>query len=339
MKRYVLDLNWQAFASDMRLSLQDILKYAQLPGDFFTRTPLTVTGDEYFALWHGIAYAMKDTPSCPLVIGTSITPETFNPLIFAALYSRNMNAALTVMAKYKPLVGPIQLLIQQPDAKGNVQVMCVAEPGHTPLPGTFVAAELIMWLQIARLATREHIIPLQVHMAELLPDKTTYDEYFGIRVTYGTQNGMTFSAEDVRKPFLTASTQMMSIFEPILKKRLHEVAHDSHIRDRVRMCLVEIIASGDCSIGEVANRFGMSTRTLQRKLKQETTSFQQELDTLRVELAQYYLTNTDYTSHQIAFLLGYEEPASFFRAFRTWTGQTPEQGRVRKNKTIATFTN
>ncbi|MEL6525713.1 MAG: AraC family transcriptional regulator, partial [Chloroflexota bacterium] len=45
---------------------------------------------------------------------------------------------------------------------------------------------------------------------------------------------------------------------------------------------------------------------------------------LREELARSYLTTSDYTSGQIAFLLGYEDPNSFFRAFRSWTGQTPE---------------
>ncbi|MCC6612982.1 MAG: helix-turn-helix transcriptional regulator [Anaerolineae bacterium] len=41
-------------------------------------------------------------------------------------------------------------------------------------------------------------------------------------------------------------------------------------------------------------------------------------------LARTYLAKSDYSSGQIAFLLGYEDPNSFFRAFRAWTGQTPE---------------
>lgn len=327
MKRYVLDINWQAFASDMSLSLHDVLRYAQLPRDFLTRTPLTVTADEYFRLWRGIEYAMKDIPAFPLVIGKSISPETFNPLIFAALYSRNMTVALNVMVKYKSLVGPIKLKIHQPDNAGNVHVECVGTQGYEQLPSTLVIAELIMWVQIARIATREQIVPLRVHISSIIPEKTQYEAYFGTRIIQSEYNGLTFSADDMKKPFLTANTQMLSIFEPILNKRLHDMAQDAHLRDRVRACLVEIMASGDCSIGDVADRLGMSARTLQRKLKQEDTNFQKELDTLREELARYYLSNTDYTNNQIAFLLGYEEPASFFRAFRTWTGQTPEHVR------------
>ncbi|MCB0070534.1 MAG: helix-turn-helix transcriptional regulator, partial [Caldilineaceae bacterium] len=53
-------------------------------------------------------------------------------------------------------------------------------------------------------------------------------------------------------------------------------------------------------------------------------TFQKVQDELREELPRHYLSATDYTSVEISFLLGYEEPSSFFRAFRAWTGQTPE---------------
>ena len=57
---------------------------------------------------------------------------------------------------------------------------------------------------------------------------------------------------------------------------------------------------------------------------------QKILDELREELAHHYLSATDYTSAEISFLLGYEEPNSFFRAFHAWTGQTPEIIRVNR---------
>ena len=70
--------------------------------------------------------------------------------------------------------------------------------------------------------------------------------------------------------------------------------------------------------------------SLQRRPRQEGTTFQKVLDELREELARHYLSTSHYSSEEIAFLLGYEEPNSFFRAFRAWTGQTPEV--VRANR-------
>ena len=322
MKKYVLEMGWQAKARDMAISLQDVLRYAQLPPDLFTRTPPTVTADEYFRLWHGIEHVMKDVPAFPLHLGKSITPETFSPTLFACLCSRDLDSALKRIEKYKPLVGPLRLDIKQDDM--HTTVAFVGLPESNTLPSTLVAAELVFWVQMVRIATRERIVPEAVYVTTMLSEKAAYEEYFGNRVILSDFNGITFSAVDMRKPFLTANAQMLSIFEPVLDKRLQDLTQESSFRDRVRACLIEILASGDYAMSDVASRLAISTRTLQRRLNQENTTFQKELDNLREELARNYLSNSEYTSNQIAFLLGYEEPTSFYRAFRTWTGQTPE---------------
>ena len=69
----------------------------------------------------------------------------------------------------------------------------------------------------------------------------------------------------------------------------------------------------------------MSERTLQRRLTEENQSFQSVLDQTREELARHYLRTTKLTAAEISFLIGFEQPSSFFRAFNDWTGQTPEQ--------------
>ena len=73
----------------------------------------------------------------------------------------------------------------------------------------------------------------------------------------------------------------------------------------------------------IAKRLGVGTRTLQRRLQDESTSFQQTLDAVRTALAQHYLAKTRMTTAEIARLLGFDSANSFVRAFRTWTGTTP----------------
>ncbi len=322
MKKYVLEMGWQAKAKDMEISLQDVLRHAQLPPDLLTRTPPTVTADEYFRLWRGIEHVLQDIPAFPLHLGKSISPETFSPTLFACLCSRNLDNALKRIAKYKPLVGPLRLSLEQDDEQTTVAFSGL--PVIDELPSSLVAGELVFWVQMARIATRERIVPQAVHVTSTLLEKEQYEEYFGTRIIKGKVNALTFSAVDMQKPFLTANAQMLAIFEPVLDKRLQDLTSEASFRDRVRACLIEILASGDYSMNDVASRLGVSARTLQRRLNQEDTNFQTELDNLREELARHYLSNSDYTNNQIAFLLGYEEPTSFFRAFRTWTGQTPE---------------
>ena len=81
-------------------------------------------------------------------------------------------------------------------------------------------------------------------------------------------------------------------------------------------------------MSDVARALAMSTRTLQRRLQAEGTSYQAALSTTRESLAHHYLHNEAMSAGQISFLLGYENPSSFYRAFHSWTGQTPETART-----------
>lgn len=97
---------------------------------------------------------------------------------------------------------------------------------------------------------------------------------------------------------------------------------DDSYAARVRSALMELLPSGECTIDDVAKKLGYSKRSLQRKLQEEDTNFQKQLNHTRELLAKTYLTNTDMTAEDIAFLPGYQEIGSFLRAFTVWTGQT-----------------
>lgn len=96
---------------------------------------------------------------------------------------------------------------------------------------------------------------------------------------------------------------------------------------RARGVLLELLPAGESSMQAVARKLGMSKRTLQRRLTEEQQGFQQLLDQTREELARYYLKTTKLSGAEISFLIGYEHPSSFFRAFSEWTGKTAEQVR------------
>ena len=99
---------------------------------------------------------------------------------------------------------------------------------------------------------------------------------------------------------------------------------DASVCDRVQSALSELLPTGQSSIENVSHKLGVSKRTLQRRLQEESTSFKIELNQTRQKLARYYLTNSTTSGGEISFLLGFDDPNSFFRAFHTWTGKTPE---------------
>lgn len=98
--------------------------------------------------------------------------------------------------------------------------------------------------------------------------------------------------------------------------------------ERVRSTLLETLPAGEVSMQVISRKLAVSARTLQRRLQDEGTSFQQTLDSLRESLAYHYLRNTTLSSAEISFLLGFDDSNSFARAFQSWTGKTPQRLRT-----------
>jgi AraC-like DNA-binding protein len=105
---------------------------------------------------------------------------------------------------------------------------------------------------------------------------------------------------------------------------------------RVRSALLEMLPSGQSTIEETASRLATSKRSLQRRLSDELSSYQEVLDTTRRELAQHYLARSSISPTEIVYLLGFQEDNSFIRSFKRWTGKTPGEYRQRAQQSAPT---
>ena len=92
--------------------------------------------------------------------------------------------------------------------------------------------------------------------------------------------------------------------------------------------IAERLGSGEPSQTSIARQMGMSERTLQRRLAAEGSTFNELLEEARRTIAFSYLADRKLAAYEVSFLLGYREPATFFRAFKRWTGKTPQQYRA-----------
>ena len=82
-------------------------------------------------------------------------------------------------------------------------------------------------------------------------------------------------------------------------------------------------------VEDVAKELRLSARTLQRRLTEAGATFQQLTQEARRELARHYLRQPSLELNQTAYLLGYEDAHSFFRAFHEWEGSSPGAWRAR----------
>ena len=319
--RFSIDMGWTAILSGLGIEAQDVLRHADLPLDLLQRDAASVSTAEYFRLWHALD-ALSDDPEFALTLVEILTPDVFSPVLFACLCSGSMNAALDRLAAYKPIIGPMELEIDVGTDSTSVAIRGL--PGAVPPPANLMAFELAFFVQLARLGLRDKVVPLRVETPVDLAAPDAMARWFGVRPRTSETARVVFDATDAARPFLTASPAMWAAFEPSLKARLADTTRFSTMRDRLSAWLNEAIPSGDVSKDTAARALGVSGRTLQRRLAEEGSNFQAELARVREALARYYLSDTTLSTGEIAFLLGYVEQNSFYRAFSDWTGTTPE---------------
>ncbi|MEM7350526.1 MAG: AraC family transcriptional regulator ligand-binding domain-containing protein [Acidobacteriota bacterium] len=322
---FTLPPGWRVLLKDLGLPPVDVLRRAGLPDDLLTRETIHLSTEEYFEFWRGLDREAAD-PLLPIRIGQSISVEVFDVPIFAAVCSPNLNVAARRISRYKRLIGPMALHVEE-DGRGTTLEIEFLDKSWIP-PRCLIAMELVFFVQLARLATREEVRPAKVIAPEPPEPARAYTEYFGCQVERGDRRAVTFSTRDAKQPFLTANAKMWEFFEPELRKRLSELDETATVTDRVRGALLELLPSGNPSLQAVSKKLAVSTRTLQRRLGVEGQTFQRVLDSTREELARHYLGSSAMSGAEISFLLGFEDPNSFFRAFHTWTGETPEQART-----------
>ena len=319
-----LDRGWLILIHDIGARPEDVLRRAGLPEDLFSRENAKLSIDEYFGLWKGLEAEAGDA-LLPLRLGQSVSTEAFHPLIFAALCSPNLTTALRRISQYKRLVAPMHVVLEEYPDRLFVGIHW-DDPAIEP-PPSLTATELVFTTQIARIGTREHIKPLKIESPHPMEPLEAYEAFFGVAPVLGVRHGATFSAEDAQRPFLTASESLWKTFAPELQRRLTTLEAEAPLAERVRSQLLESLPSGEASVDVIARRLGLSARTLQRRLTNEGASFKDIVRDTREQLARHYVTNTQLAYAEISFLIGFEEPSSFFRAFREWTGETPESVR------------
>ncbi|MEV7284960.1 AraC family transcriptional regulator ligand-binding domain-containing protein [Streptomyces sp. NPDC093252] len=328
MQTYALDATWRAILKDLDVVPAHVLRRAGLAEDLFVQPSVKLIPRDYYRLWNSIEAETRD-PAFPVRLCEMFRAELFSPPLFAALCSPDFVVAAQRIGQYKKLIAPMRMTVPESDSAVAVEL---SWPGGEPSPPTsLVMMELLFFVALLRIGTREEVSPVAVTTTTLPDVMEPYTEFLGVPLRAGSTHRVVFSTDDATLPFLTQNEPLWAAFEPELRRRLGDLEESATTAERVRAALLETLPSGSTSMDTIARKLTLSRRTLQRRIEAEDTSYQQILDTTRNDLARHYLLNTELSVAEVSFLLGFSEPNSFYRAFRTWTGTTPDT--VRRTRT------
>ncbi|MEM8655964.1 MAG: helix-turn-helix domain-containing protein [Pseudomonadota bacterium] len=302
-----------------------VMRRMRFPADFLQNEGRGVTASDYFAGWNAIL-AEADRDDAPLFLGRAYARGPFNPAFFAFTCSPTVAIGLNRLSLFKPLTGPLFLGLRR-GADQSLEVTKTSNQPALPLPATFAATELAFLTEAIRACTGHPMVPLSASLPQRLPCHTALEDFLGVRIDIGATARMTLRAKDADRKLLSADPAQWAQLEPGYKRQMQLQTAEQAVSSRLRATLAEMLPAGEATIDAAARRMRLSTRSLQRHLRDEGTTFQKALDSTRADLARTYLTSTELNVAEISYLLAYRDPNSFYRAFNTWTGQTPQSVR------------
>jgi AraC-like DNA-binding protein len=138
---------------------------------------------------------------------------------------------------------------------------------------------------------------------------------------------LVFDASLLELPVVSADPTLGSLLERQAEELLAGSQHHGDFAGRVQEVIKEGLPGGEARVDAVGRRLGLSPRTLQRKLREEGTSFQELLEETQRALAEFYLRKPEVAICEVSYLTGFSQPSAFHRAFRRWTGLTPREFR------------
>ena len=316
---------------ELRVAPADVLRQAGLPASLFDQERIQLTTDELFALYRGIAEASRD-PAIGLRIGAEDRVERYDPIAIAAVLAQSLRDALQRLARYKQLTCPEELRVTERGDEARVQFRWLLADESEPTVLVEVCFARIV--AIARRGTDGVVRPRRIELSSTGTKRKTYEEHFGCPIKLGArENAIVFARADLDRPFLTHNADLLAVVAPQLEAELSQALASKAIGERVKGILKRQLAGRRPGVEDVASELHLSSRTLQRKLAEEGLTFQQVMQDARRELARHYLLNSGLELNQTAYLLGYEDSNSFFRAFHDWEGSSPGDWRARHAST------
>jgi len=325
--RLRISSTWAQRFAEHKIALPTLLRRAGLPAGFFQQEKIYVTTAELFALWRRVG-EMSSDPGIGLKLGAETRLTRSHPAAIAVICSRTFGDALLRLGRYKQLTCPEEIRVHRKAQETSVEFFYVE--AREPQPDVLVDMVLSWILGVGRQGTDGQITPLRLELTRPVKHRELLESHFGCRVRFeADRNALVFCSSDLDRPFVTHNEELLTVIGTHVESELKARNTTMNIGEQVKQTLRRSLAGKRPTLQDVAHELGMSARTLQRRLTDAGITFQQLVEDTRRELARHYLKQSTVELNEAAFLLGYEDANSFFRAFQMWNGTSPGEWRTR----------
>lgn len=278
-------------------------------------------------LWSLIAQRVPD-PAVGILIAEAREERNLGLVAYTARFSPTLGDALKRLERYSRVVVEdfvVSLRRHEDRAILTLERGMTYDPVRPP-----VDFRLTTVLTAARSLTGAAIEPLEARFPYPAPaGLAALRRVFRCPLVFDAEDPvLVLRAADLALSIPTQDGTLLGYLDQLAEQALRELTRDDSFAQAVERALWQELSSGTPSIERVASRLGVSGRSLQRRLAEEGTSFKDELDRFRRDMAQRLLREKNVAIYEVAYLLGYADPSAFHRAFRRWHGASPRRFRA-----------
>ncbi|MCB0637159.1 MAG: AraC family transcriptional regulator [Lewinella sp.] len=193
-----------------------------------------------------------------------------------------------------------------------------------------VDGNLVFLLRVLDSLTHRPQMPRLLTLTRPRPsDSREYDRIFRCPIRFGEkQTALHFTPHELDQPVLTSDYQLLQLLVGQATQRLQALEQEQGFARQVEQVILGMMRPDFPTVEQAARNLNLSVRSLQRRLREEDTSYKQVLEQLRREMAFDYLRQPGLSVNEIAHLLNYADSSAFIRSFKRWTGRTPEAYRA-----------
>ncbi|MCQ4311608.1 AraC family transcriptional regulator [Stutzerimonas sp. VN223-3] len=280
-------------------------------------------------LWQR-AVDMTGNAAIGLNLAKVMRPGAMHVVGYALMSSSTLKESFLRLVRYQRIIAEGADVRFFPTEQGYLLTLSIH---GDQLPPARQSAEgsLASTLAFCRWLTGKPLVPLEVCLQGPTPTNIEpYRAVFQAPLRFHAEcDGLLMRHADMDIPLPTANAELAQLHDRFAGEYLVRFS-DSRVTHQARQVLCRLLPQGEPRRETVAQMLHLSERTLQRRLGEEGTSFQQLLDDTRRALAEQYLAQPDLALLEIAYLLGFADPSNFFRAFRRWFAMTPGEYRARR---------
>jgi AraC-like DNA-binding protein len=267
------------------------------------------------------------TPNLALELAR-LTPMGAFPLLdYLVITSDTVGAGVRQLARYYELVGsPVVIQLQEDIDPIRVEMVGAA----VPFSDEYLASLMILHL---RSETDGRFAAGNVSFQHTPDDPAAFEVILGCPVRAAASwSGVSVPLDAWRLPLRRRDPILRQVLESQADEILARLPTRTGVAFDVQRALTSRVAGGDTRIDTLARQLAMSGRTLQRRLAAEGVSYQELLEDVRKEAAGRYISESRLAIGEVAYLVGYSEPAPFHRAFKRWYGMTPDVFRQKRRE-------